>query len=202
MCENSFGESVVIPSFQAFITGGLAGLSSGAAAAALECPFPFELGLWVGSTAAFIAWLDYRHSWRVFLERLSGIDLNGDGVIGEEPTGKREPVRVEVISNEGRQGDYIDLPARENQLRQLADGLISGKQFSQSVWTGNGAPFSRSEFEALRSEFIRRKLARWRKEGAPGQGIELTPPGWAVIRHFATNTLRSPTLLPDDGREL
>ena len=95
----------------------------------------------------------------------------------------------------GRETDFIDLPAGPEQLRKLADGLLSGRQFALSAWSGAGAPFSRSEFERLRDELIKRGLARWRNANAQAQGAELTLPGRAVLRRFSSEASSlSPTL--------
>jgi len=144
---------------------------------------PWAAGALVGCLFAFITWLSYRNRWSWRLERILGVDLNGDGIIGK-PT-RPETVRIEMIESGGKDVQFIDLPSADK-LPALASGLLEGRQFSQSVWTGNGQLFTRGEFEALRSELIRRGLASWKNPDAPAQGIVLTAAGRAVFKRIAT----------------
>jgi hypothetical protein len=67
-------------------------------------------------------------------------------------------IRVELISDEGKRRDFIDLPY-PNRLPQLSTGLMQGWQFSQTVWTGGGHMYSRNEFETQRGELIKRGVS-------------------------------------------
>lgn len=200
---NNLTDGVIVPGLQALITAVLTGFAAGALAAWVGAPY-WGVGFTAAALAALASWLSYRARWAFVMERILGVDLNQDGVIGqpepEPPPARAEPVRIEIIQEGGRAGDFIELPARPEQLRMLADGLQGGRAFSQSVWTGNSGIFTRSEFEALRAELLRRGLAKWRKEGAPGQGIELTPPGRAVMRRFASETKRLSPPPPEERR--
>ena len=198
--SNSLQDGVLVPALQALTTGALSGLALAGVLwlAGVESAWRWSLALipvvWL------VMWLASLSHWRASLERLLNRDLNNDGVIGEQqpPVIISEPareVRVTLEREEGRHVDIIDLPAKEEQLRQLADGLLSGRQFALSAWSGTGAPFSRSEFERLRDEMIRRGLARWRNERAQAQGLEVTAPGRAVLRRFASDASKpTPTL--------
>lgn len=97
-------------------------------------------------------------------------------------------VRVEVISDGGRQGDYLDLPEGFS-VELMADVcqrlLRSGASFSMGYLSGNGKPLSRSEFELLRDLFIGRGLAVWNNARSKNQGVTLTAPGRAVVKRFA-----------------
>ena len=198
--SDSLRDGVIVPILQALATGILSGLALAGVLwlAGVESAWRWSLALipvvWL------VMWLASLSHWRASLERLLNRDLNNDGVIGEQqpPVIISEPareVRVTLEREEGRHVDIIDLPAKEEQLRQLADGLLSGRQFALSAWSGTGAPFSRSEFERLRDEMIRRGLARWRNERAQAQGLEVTAPGRAVLRRFASDASKpTPTL--------
>lgn len=183
-------EGVIIPLLQALTTGAFSGLAGLALSFWLALPF-WQMGFTGFALAALASWLSYRGRWQGMIEHLFGMDLNGDGAIGEppviiEPAREPEKIRVEVVSEEGRRGDFIDLPYPDK-LPLLASGLLQeGRQFTQSVWTGGGALFSRSEFENLRGELIRRGLARWKNENAPAQGAVLTAAGRAVFRRLAS----------------
>ena len=198
--SDSLRDGVIVPILQALATGILSGLALAGVLwlAGVEIAWRWSLALipvvWL------VMWLASLSHWRASLERLLNRDLNNDGVIGEQqpPVIISEPareVRVTLERDEGRHVDIIDLPAQPEQLRQLADGLLSGRQFALSAWSGAGAPFSRSEFERLRDELIKRGLARWRNANAQAQGAELTLPGRAVLRRFASDASSlSPTL--------
>ena len=195
--SDSLRDGVIVPILQALTTGALSGLALGGVLwlAGVESAWRWSVALipvvWLA------VWLLSLSHWRASLEKLLQRDLNGDGVIGEQPVRIiKQPspeVRVILERDNGRETDFIDLPAQPEQLRQLADGLLSGRQFALSAWSGAGAPFSRSEFERLRDEMIRRGLARWRNERAQAQGLEVTAPGRAVLRRFASDASSLPT---------
>lgn len=196
---NHITSGVVVPLLQALVTGFLIGLAALAVCAWLGWPWLAVSGS-VAAVVMAVSWLSFRSRWQWVIERALGVDLNLDGYIGAPPERVPvEPVRVILSSKDGRETDFIDLPAKPEQLRQLADGLSAGRSFSLSAWTGSGAPFSRAEFEALRGELLRRGLARWKNDTSQAQGIELLASGKAILRRFASETVSSsPTL---EGRE-
>lgn len=193
-------DGVIVPLAQAVITGVMAGIVAGGIWALARWPFsPWLVGLIAGSGVMFFSWLAYRSNWQMVFESITGADLNKDGYIGPppvvvQPPKEPEKIRIEVIQDEGKAGDWIDLPYPEK-LPELSRGLLEGKrQFSQTTWSGRGHLFSRAEFETLRGELIRRGLARWKNPEAPSQGVELTPAGKAVLRRLAEGYNRdSPT---------
>jgi hypothetical protein len=186
---NSLTDGVVVPGLQAAITGALVGLAALAVAAWLQWPF------WaVGGTAAALAtlgaWLSYRGRWAWLMERMLGVDINGDQVIGQpaEPDPEPEPLRVIVDRTEdgSRITDYIDLPVDRERAGVFARALLDGNRgFSLTAWTGRGALFSRREYDELVTTFIARNLATWRNPAAHAQGVELTAAGRAVMRGLA-----------------
>jgi len=187
---------VTIPLLQSLITGMFAGIAAGVVCAVIGFDFSaWAGGAVVGVLVTFGSWLTFRGHWQAVIERALGVDFNGDGIIGEPqaPTlPEPAPLRIELLQDNGARGDFIDLPYREK-LPELASGLLSGRQFSQTVWTGGGRLFSRAEFENVRGEMIRRGLARWKNPAAPAQGAELTPAGRAVLRKLAGRDSPSPT---------
>lgn len=180
-------DGVAVPGLQAGITGGVCGLAALAVCAWFELP-AWGIAGTVAAVATAGAWLSYRNRWQWMLERITGADLNMDGFIGQplpqQPTLPPPNIRVELASNNGNSVDYIDLPFADR-LPQLAAGLQQGRTFALSTWTGNGALFSRAEFEELRGELFKRGLAEWKNPEAPAQGIKLTAAGRAVFRHLS-----------------
>lgn len=189
---------VVVPGLQALITAILSGIVAGAVAAWLHLPY-WGIGFTAAAVAALASWLSYRARWAYVLESLLGVDLNRDGFIGAAPQqpvqALPESVRVELIQDEGRRGDFIDLPYPEK-LPQLAAGLTAGRSFNQTAWVGSHGIFSRSEFDEVRDTMIERGLAAWKNPEAKAQGVTLTAAGRAVMKRLSN---RPPTL--PGGRE-
>lgn len=120
------------------------------------------------------------------IETLIGQDLNNDGVIGDPPKQTPlPPVRIMLESDRGRHTEYIDLPHPEK-LPALAAGLLTGREFAQTTWTGSGQLLSRGEFDAIRDAMLKRGLAAWKNPEAHSKGCVLTAPGRAVCRRLAS----------------
>lgn len=178
----------------AVITGAFLALALGVIAAYLKYAQPVKLGLASWAIFQALIWLLLLVRWSKLLnllERSLGIDINQDGLIaGEKPEPERtlEPVRIELgeVNNGARAMHFVELPATQEQVISLACGLMSGASFSESAWTGSGAPFSKNEFIRLRDEMLRRNLLQWRNERAPAQGLELSRAGKATMRYFAS----------------
>ncbi len=186
---------VVVPFFQASVSGLLFGLVLGILAWALDWPRPWVFGLIGGVAAIFVAWLSLLGRWLSWIEALLGVDLNRDGVISRNLSDER--LRVAVLDRDGTRGVFLDLPIDEGRMIALADGLMRGKSLSESSWIGSQGIFSRSEFYALRDELIKRGLLRWVNPRAHSQGVELTPGGRALVRHFASISASPPRQLVD-----
>jgi hypothetical protein len=183
--ERRIESAVTIPFLQAAISAILAGIAAGVITALLGWQW-WKIAGAVTAVVALYSWLSFRSRWAYVAEKVLGIDIDQDGYIGSPPPEALPPVRVELLQNEGRQADFIDLPATPDQLQALADGLQTGRQFALTSFAGQGKPFTRPEFEQLRAELIRRGLAAWRNQNHPGQGCELTKSGRAVMRRFCS----------------
>ena len=145
-------------------------------------PAAARVGLSTGALAAALYWLASLVTWRR-VELLACEPWNP----APEPAPVWEPappVRIEVL--EGRATRFVDLPASEAQLIDLAAGLLEGQTLSEAAWTGGGRPFTRAEFSTLRAELMRRGLATWNNPKTPARGAALTAPGRAVMRHYAS----------------
>jgi hypothetical protein len=177
---------VTIPLLQAVITGGLAAVC----AFSLVLVFRMDVSALavagvVFAVVTFGAWMSYRGRWQWVIEKYLGVDLDRDGFIGQpEPVHQLPPLRVIVEEDQGRHAEFIDLPYPEK-LPQLAAGLLAGRTFNQTAWTGHAGIFSRAEFDSLRDTMIERGLLVWKNPEAKAQGVVLTAPGRAVMRRLA-----------------
>lgn len=194
--SDSLRDGVLSPLAQAIVSGLLSGAALGAVLWVFGVESAWRWSLAVIPVVWLAVWLFSLKHWRSALERLLDRDLNDDGFIGEPPVDqqpKPEPVKITLSQDNNNRIDYISLPVRTEQLRALADGLASGRRpFSVAAWTGAGAPFSRSEFEALRDELISRGLARWKNPYSQAQGVELLASGRAVLKHFSSSQASPP----------
>jgi hypothetical protein len=126
-------------------------------------------------------WLFLLYSWFVLsIERVTGRDINGDGVIG--PTIGAEiihPVRVDVTN-----GNVTSRASFENgrKLADVADAILAGASFSQRELS---YILSRKEFETMRDEMLARDLLVMRSPENPQQGYVFTPEGMAMLTDIA-----------------
>lgn len=190
---NGLEERIVIPALKAVIVAVPAGLLVGVLIAAFKIKIPAGWAMLITFLLAFLSVFlatSSRGQW--LIERLTGADLNLDGFIGEPapPLPAPESIRVELLQDGGHRGDFIDLPYPEK-LPALAAGLLAGRSFNQTAWTGHGALFSRSQFDQVRETMIERGLLAWKNPEAKAQGVELTAAGRAVMRRIAHPTPQS-----------
>lgn len=196
--------ALLIPGLQAFVTGVVVALPVGLVAALVDFPSPWQIGLVTWALTQALVWAGLLLRWMDIVSALENFlqkDLNGDGFIGdEEPQRETPTVRVEYVENQGRHVEYVDLPVDEEKLIDLASGVLAGLPFAESQWSGAGALLSRSQFRALRDEFMRRGWLEWINPDARAQGVQFTRQGGAVIRHFASMAGdASPTLAERDA---
>ena len=163
------------------ISGALAGLVAGGAAALLHAP-ALAWGLMVAGIACLLSWWGLLSWWQRLHEGAQNI----------KPASEREPdrvypLRVEVTQYNGHWVDYLDLPVTSDKMVSVCRLLANGGDFSHGGLSGPHRPLSRSEYEALRDEFIGRGLATWRNPHSHHQGVLLTHVGKAVARRIANN---------------
>ena len=187
---DGLAERIIIPGLKAVIVSVTCGLLVGLLIGAFQIKVNVWYAMAITALAVFLAvFLSTSRRGQWLVERLVGADLNGDTFIGQPDQqmlpAPAERITVEVVQESGRRGDILDLPIDREKLTALASGLTQGRQFAQSVWTGNGAVFTRSEFEATRTALITAGLLTWNKDGHPSQGVRVTPAGRAIFRRLA-----------------
>ncbi len=114
-------------------------------------------------------------------ERVSNVDIDGDGVIGE--TNHRVNVDLRTINQDGQ-----DITTRatfdidDDRLSVFAAALLAGRSMSQPEWTGAGKPFSKREHSAIIEEMLLRGIIEPRSEKDARQGYRVTKAGRAALR--------------------
>jgi len=136
-----------------------------------------------------VVWFWRLKNWESLLwatERITGVDINRDGEIGE-PGPSRRTVQLEISSpDEPGSIRYLNIPdPLFAKLPGVALKLSAGTPFSEAAMTGKGRPLSRSEFHQLRDLFMGRGVVAWKDERHPTLGIEFTSYGKRVIRQMA-----------------
>jgi hypothetical protein len=198
--KESIFAGIVVPALQALITGLFADLSSWTLGLLYRWDQAWLIALAIGAGVTLLTWTIAARHWQRVLELQRGVDLQPDPLprFEPEPLPREESdqvTRVTVVTPDGMQGAYLDLPCSQQQLITLAAGLLRGETFTLGAWTGHGRPFSRADFERLRSELLARGALEWRNPTAPAQGLALSPPGRAMMRHFASMaSWKTPTL--------
>lgn len=123
----------------------------------------------------------------LWVEEITGMDIDGDGEIGEPPAN-----RVEVeIQEKGipREIDTLDIdPLKLRELARLV--VLGGESFSER--TAAKAGMSRDEeWVPLRNKLVDRRWAAWKVPGSPTQGVTLKPKGEAILEALLPPTLGS-----------
>ena len=180
--ENSITHGVLTPGLQSLISGVFVLLFMGSFTWLVKSFTPLSVGLTFGSGVMSGVWFYLLRFW--VRERL--------GLLAEPAPYPIENVRVEL--KQQNQMLFIDLPCEPSQVLELAEGVVNGVSLSENTWCGRGKPFSISQFRGLRAVLLKRKLAVWRNEHSPSQGVELTLPGRAVFRKYLTVAEQHPTL--------
>lgn len=180
-----------LPILQAGVTGVIVGVLVLAIGLYNDLPRIGYAALSLGAGAALVVWVSGLRTWR-------SVTFRQDPVYTSPPA-PPDPVQVQVTYDQdgARHHQLQDLPIEYDKMRTLAEGLLSGATFAESVWCGSGRPFSKSEFHQLRHVMLKRGWLQWRNSHAPSQGVQLSKPGAAVMRGFCATTT-----LPTSSRSL
>lgn len=174
-----------LPLGQAVVTGLLTGLPAGFLAGLTGWSDPGLTGLLTGAGAALVFWLKLVRHWQQLVTDLLYPDQPEQQPITDQLKPADSTLRLEVVQEGGNFVQYADLQARPEQLVSLARGLMRGQSFSEDSWSGQGRPFSRSQFRALREVMLSRGWLTWRDPEAKAQGLQLTHAGKAVMKYLS-----------------
>lgn len=181
--------SIGIPAGQAAVSGVTAFAIALSLAWYFESDKPLVIAFLAGGVVFGLAWIGGIAWWR---NRITGAKAK------ELPAQINQAItRVEVIAQDPSgaflAGAWADLPVDTHKLIKMARRVADGASFSHADLAGNHRPLSRSEFEELRSEFLRRGLASWVDPSCHNRGTQLTRAGAAVMRRLAEETDDPPT---------
>ena len=193
---------VVVPLFQALITGALLGFGALVLGVALSVRNGWPW--WYGPVAGLVMfvlvatakWNGLLNDSRDLLRKIETViarDLDGDNYIGKPPA-PTEPasaapgkLRLEVNhSNTNGTGRTIfaDLPCDETTFTQWVQAAIAGRSLAYDAWVGSGKPFSsRSHYIQFTDEVERAGIIHRR---ASNMAYELTRPGKAMLTNYLT----------------
>lgn len=144
----------------------------------------------VAAVTWVLTWLYLQRRWLnlTSFERMTGIDLNGDGQIGT-PKKPAEPLVIR-LDEWGANGHFrsrtMNLDVTREQLAALARGLMDGVPFTERKWTGAGKPFSSGQFRKLRSDWLKQNLLELVSDKDGRQGFDFTDEGWAMLEKLAS----------------
>ena len=189
--QESITSAVLVPAGQAIVTGCFIGLAAGSIAWAVDAGNPAALGMASGASVAALAWFGLRSSWERRLESVLGVA--SQPAAPAAALAYNQVIKVEVLSEGGRAGDFLDLPGGSENLIKFACGLQDGRGLTVATWTGSAGVYTRGQFEALRHELLKRGLVRWRNPHDPKGGAELTARGRATFRGIASLANQAPT---------
>jgi hypothetical protein len=184
-----------LPLIQSTITGFLLGLAAFFVALKLRAEDAWFYGLITWLVVQVITWLILQWHWFSLtkLEKLTGFDLNGDGVLGDQSrdipqaVAKTVQVNVRETTNDGHlRVTVARFPIDEARLAQLAQGLLAGTPFAERFWTGSGKLLALSEFREMRTEMLKRGMLEQVNPKTPARGYRLSRAGRAAMRELAS----------------
>ena len=172
----------IVPLIQSVITGALITAPIVIILIKINAEDIFTWGLLVFFSVTAGMWIySWMHWLGLTLEHLTGIDINGDGRIGDEIV---RPVRVDI--EEMDDNIHITTRARfpsERKLIAVADAIVNGgASFSVREIVEQRKLLSRSEFEEMREEMLARGMVTLKNPEYPKLGYDVTRAGRAVFR--------------------
>lgn len=146
---------VLVPFAQAAVTGTLTALSASLLSwLFITSDTTVNLYLFVGILVlvTFAMWIKLLGVYNQLLwkaERFTGKDFDGDGVVGEP-----DRIVVEVRTPDSSHVEFLHYEVARDALEEFARAALSGESLAVNRWVGKQSPFSRAQFEQLRSAMI------------------------------------------------
>lgn len=183
---------VGVPCLQAVITGGvIASLVTLVLWELVEAPILKTWGILTLAVTS-MTWLVLLGETRKLLwgvERLTGLDLDGDGARGNPA---KRTIRVELQTSPGST-QYIrsdQLEIDDDRLIHFAAGVIRGRSLAEGEWGKDKATFPRgiNEYRAFRIKLTEAGLIRQVNPHNTSSPYQLSPSGRAVFARLAEDS--------------
>lgn len=190
--------AVLIPGFQAAITGLLAGGTIASLAWLIDYANPWRIWVFGTVSAQAISWLYALNRWMTIVHILETWSPNDDHApLVSNTTTNVESIRLAVTQDNRIQ--IFNLNIDPQRIYKAAALIADGASFTERDLTGSGRPLSQSEFRQLRNELIRRGFLYWRNPAEPRQGVEFTAAGRHLFRQLAVMTPLPHSLIAADS---
>lgn len=122
----------------------------------------------------------------LWVEEITGLDLNGDGEIGE-PT-ESETLKIEIHDQSGRTRLLLELNTDRERFSELARlVMVVNEGFSEE--TAKKAGYTRKEWEEIRDNLIDLGVAAWKDKKHHKQGCYLREDGYRIFSGALTPSL-------------
>lgn len=189
---HTFLAGAFLPLTQATITAGMAGIGTLTLLYLFDAIDYLKPMLIVSAVVWVLTWLYLQRRWLnlTSLEKMTGIDINGDGQIGNSKKAS-EPLVIR-LDEVGANGHYrsrtMSMDIKKEQLVELSRGLLDGIPFTEREWTGKGKPFSSGQggsFRKVRSDWLKQGFLEVVSDKDNRQGFDLTDAGWAFCAKMA-----------------
>lgn len=200
---HTINAGVVLPLAQAFTTSIMVMILTAVIVYAMDGLDYLKPMLIAGALTFVIAWLALAGRWinLTQIERITRMDLNGDGVIGRKAAPEPRSLRVQIdnLQPNGHisQSQIIDFTgyATEEQLKDFADGILDqGKGLSEKEWSPieTGCPFSIDQYRKFRNELLRRGMIVAANSKSKNLGFVMTAVGKAMLRRIQDDPKMNP----------
>lgn len=184
---------VVIPALQALVSGLAVGVILGSLAYIFGVSHFLAVGLLSAGLGGGVAWLIALSFWRSRVYRSAPPKL--PGVMGSGEV-LRLAVTVDSDVDSSFAGVWADLPINREKLLLVAKQVVKDSNFTYANLSGRHRPLSRAEFEAVRSELLKRQLLYQKSRPGENLRVGVTRVGMASFQRLAqmetSPTPRSP----------
>lgn len=175
MANRSVKSSVWIPAVKSLATGLFFGLVSLTALALSAEVTIWRIFWFVGAIVSLGAWLVqvYRPGPKITAPGRVYPQVVHAEIISKDPSGAYLHAKRGIV-----------LPVSPEKLAMVADIYFATGDFTHAAMAGKGKPLSRSNYESLRTEMLRRGLAYKVNPEAENSTVALTLAGITVLRRY------------------
>ena len=183
--------AIQVPLAYSMVSGGLAAILSALVIVPFEL-MPGYASLVIGLIVFALAWIKKTDSYDQLLvqvERITGIDHNNDGVVGEAKQIDLNIGHTDANGNAGRQLLANVRGVAEETFEHWATCVVNGTRgLSEAEWTGSGNPFSKPVYKNFLNALGEGGIVAWKNENAKNQGRILTDEGREALTAYLSPT--------------